>query len=142
MVSGKISCTVHCLDPETVRAAKTAMKGAATGKVSFVCKVSDKKENILLLSDESAWRLTSLPDALGGPLAQKILYALAGAELCECDIATLSERSEHEVLDELARLRSAGMLTCRKIASMTYYALGSAEIATALEERLCALETP
>lgn len=142
MTPRKISCAVRCLEPETVRAAKKEMEGAATGKVPFVCKVSGKKEDILLISDESARRLASLPDPIGGPLTQKIVYAISGAALCECDIATLTERGEDEVLDELARLQSAGIVKCRKIEGMNYYELGSADVADALTGRLSALGSP
>lgn len=140
MASGKISCTVRCLEPETIHAAKGEMKGAATARVSFVCKESGKKEDILLLSDESARRLASLPDPIGGPLTQKIVYSISNAALCECDIATLTERGEEEVLDELARLRSAGIVKCRKIGGMNYYTIAGGNVAGALEERLSALQ--
>ena len=140
MASRKISCEVRCLEPGTVRTAKKEMKGAVIGKVPFVCKVSGKKEDILLLSDKSAQRLASLPDTIGGPLTQKIIYAILGAELCECDIATLAEGEEAQVLDELERLRSAGIVKCREIEEMKYYALGSADVEDLLSERLSDLE--
>jgi len=143
MTSRKITCKVRCLEPATVCSAKEQMAGAAIGKVPFTCKVSGKREDILLLSDEGAECLASLPDALGGsPLTQKIVYALYGAELCECDIATLTERNEREVLDELARLRSAGIVKCRKIDGMTYYTLGSTDVKDALAKRLPDLDAP
>lgn len=142
MTSRKIRCGVRCLEPETVRAAKREMGGAATGKVPFVCKMSGEKEDILLLSEESARRLASLPNPIGGPLTQKIVYAISGAALCECDIATLTERGEDEVLDELARLQCAGIVKCREIEGMNYYKLSSADVANALAGRLAALGSP
>ena len=80
MASKKISCEVRCLEPGTVRTAKEEMKGAAIGKVPFVCKMSGMKEDVLLLSDGSAQRLASLPDAVGGSLTQKIIYAIRSEE--------------------------------------------------------------
>ncbi|MEJ2374797.1 MAG: hypothetical protein P8Y71_05010 [Pseudolabrys sp.] len=44
-----------------------------------------------------------MPDPIGRPLTQKIVYAISGAALSECDIATLTERGEDEVPDELVR---------------------------------------
>lgn len=138
----KISCEVRCLEQGTVRTAKEEMKGASVGKVPFVCKLSGKTEDILLLSDESAQRLASMPDAIGGPLTQKILCAILGAELCECDIATLTEGEEGKVLDELERLRSAGIVKCREIEGMKYYAHASVDVEDTLTARLSGLEAP
>jgi len=141
MASKKISCEVRCLEPGTVRAAKNEMKGAVIGKVPFVCKVSGNKEDILLLSDESAQRLASLPDTIGGLLTQRIVYAILGTELCECDIATLTEGDERQVLDELERLQSTGIVKCREIEGMKYYALGGADVEDMLAKRLSDLES-
>lgn len=138
----KVSCEVRCLEQETVRTAKEEMKGAAIGKVPFVCKLSGQKEDILLLSDESAQRLASMPDAIGGALTQKIICAIFGAELCECDIATLTEGEEGQVMDELERLRSAGIVKCREIEGMKYYALASPDVEDMLATRLSGLEAP
>ncbi len=124
----RISCEVRCLERSTVEAAKKEMKGAAVGSVPFMCKLSGKREDILLLSDESARHLASMPNAIGGALTQKVLYAILGAELCECDIATLTESDEGRVLDELERLRSAGFVKRRKIDGMNYFALANLDL--------------
>lgn len=140
MASKKITCEVRCLEPGTLRAAKQEMKGAVIGKVPFVCKLSGKTENILLLSNYGAQRLASVPDKIGGPLTQKTVYAILGAELCECDIATLTEGEDGQVLDELDRLRSAGIVKCREIEGMTYYALANADVEDVLTRRLSELD--
>jgi len=134
-----ITCSIRCLEAETVRAAKGEMKGAAAGRVPFVCTLSGKKEEILLISDDAARRLATLIPALGGPLAQKIAAAILGAELCECDIATLTESDEGRVLDELERLEAIGVARSRKIEGMTYYALAAGETRDLLDARISEL---
>jgi len=134
-----ITCRIRCLEAETVRAAKGEMKGAAVGRVPFVCTLSGKKEEILLISDDAARRLATLIPSLGGPLAQKIAASILGAELCECDIATLTESDEGRVLDELERLESIGVARSRKIEGMTYYALAGGETRDLLDERISEL---
>ncbi|MEA5376654.1 MULTISPECIES: helix-turn-helix domain-containing protein [Vibrio harveyi group] len=140
MAYKKIRCEIRCLEPATVRAAKRAMMGAVISKVPFVCKVSGQKEENLLLSDDRAQYLAALPDALGGPLTQKILYAILGAELCECDIVTLTDDDEGRVLNELERLRINGIVTCRAIEGMTYYSLGNANVKDRLTKHLADME--
>lgn len=139
MAARTITCRIRCLDPETVRAAKAEMKGAAVGKVPFVCSLSGKQEAILLVSDDAARRLSALVPSLGGPLAQKIAAAILGAELCECDIATLTECDEGRVLDELDRLRSIGAARSRKIEGMKYYSLAGGEMRDLLNARISEL---
>lgn len=138
----QITCKIRCLQAETVRAAKDEMTGAPVGKVPFVCSLSGKKEDILLITDDTAKELATLIPSLGGPLAQKIAAAILGAELCECDIATLTESDEGQVLDELERLRSLGIARSRDIQGMTYYSLASGETRELLNERILEFGAP
>ena len=137
----KITCEIRCLETETVRAAKEEMKGAPVGKVPFLCKLSGKREDILLISDDTAKRLEALIPSIGGLLAQKIAAAICGAELCECDIATLTERDEGQVLDELERLRANKVVQFREIAGMKYYSLVNTKARELLNKYISDLET-
>ena len=139
-MSKKITCEIRCLETETVRAAKEEMKGAPVGKVPFLCKLSGKKEDILLISDDSAKRLAALMPSIGGALAQKIAAALCGAELCECDIATLTESNEGRVLDELERLRSIDVVQLREIDGMNYFSLKNTETREMLKRHIADLD--
>ena len=138
-MSRKISCEVRCLEPDTVRAARDALEGASVGTVPFVCKVSGKREQILLLGCDAAERLAKSNPSIGGALSQKIAAALLNAELCECDIATVTESEESRVLDELDRLRCAGVVQVRDIQSMKYYSLASSEAREQLKQRMSEL---
>lgn len=136
MVLKKITCEIRCLETETVHAAKEQMKGAPVGKVPFLCKLSGKREDILLISDETAKHLEVLIPSVGGPLAQKIAAAICGAELCECDIATLTESDEGQVLDELERLRSIDVIQIREIEGMKYYSLVNSKAQELLKKHI------
>ena len=140
MALKKITCAIRCMDTETVRAAKEEMKGAPVGTAPFLCKLSGKKEDIVLISDETARHLEALIPSIGGPLAQKIAAALCGAELCECDIATLTESDEGQVLDELERLRSDKVVQVREIQGMKYYSLVNTEAQGKLKKYISDLE--
>ena len=73
---------------------------------------------------------------LGDPLALAILYALISSELCECDIATLMEQDESQVLDRLDKLHALGLLWRREIQGMNYFSVASKELKTFLRRSL------
>jgi hypothetical protein len=55
----------------------------------------------------------------------RILACLYSAELCECDVATVTGVAEHAVISELQNFTSIGMVAHRKIEGMNYYRLKS-----------------
>ena len=60
---------------------------------------------------------------LGDPTRVRILDALAGGELCVCDIATLAEISESAVSHQLRLLRGMRLVRPRRAGRLVYYAL-------------------
>ncbi len=68
--------------------------------------MSGKREELLLLSPQCLEKLVTIFSPLGDPLALAILHALISSELCECDIATLMEQDESQVLDRLDKLHA------------------------------------
>ena len=62
--------------------------------------------------------------ALGDPTRLTIALALrAGGELCVCDLAWISERTENLVSHHLRALRAAGLADYRRDGKMALYAL-------------------
>jgi len=81
-----------------------------------------------------AVRATLIPPALAGTLAEtfralgdptrvRILDALARAELCVCDIATLLSLTESAVSHQLRLLRGLRLVRSRRAGRMVFYAL-------------------
>jgi len=121
----KITCEIRCMEPAVVEAALKRLLPAGVEWVSYMCQISGKTEAILLIGDDMASRLAgSLPEVedING---MKILAGLYSAELCECDVATLTRLSEEEVIRQLERFAGLGLIAHRKIHGMNYYRLES-----------------
>ncbi len=119
----KIKCGIRCMDPAVVAAASKRLRPAGMEWVSYTCQISGKTEAILLIGDDMASRLAaSLPEVAdaGG---MKILAGLYSAELCECDVATLTGLPEEEVIRQLEQFAALGTIAHRKIHGMNYYRL-------------------
>ncbi len=67
--------------------------------------------------------LSGLFKALGDPTRLRILHALAGGEMCVCDLAAVAGVSESAVSHQLRRLRSLDLVRARRQAQVLYYAL-------------------
>ena len=65
---------------------------------------------------------------LGDPTRLKIVLALARAELCVCDLATLFELSVSAISHQLRLLRSMKLVKYRKAGKMVYYSLDDEHI--------------
>lgn len=139
MTDRKISCDVRCLDADSVRDAKRRSHDAPFATVPYVCRFSGHPQDLMLLRDAVAENLTTALAPLSDPVALKILFALGPTELCECDLATLVERSDAEVVERLDRLVRFGFLTRRRLHDMDTYALAEkgAEIEDFLTRALC-----
>ena len=75
-------------------------------------------------SDELAARAAERAKALADPTRLVIAAALAGTdELCVCDMAWVTGRSENLVSHHLRTLRSAGLAVSRREGKMVLYAL-------------------
>src|SRR3954452_12632028 len=74
--------------------------------------------------------------ALGDPTRLRLAIALRdGGELCVCDLAWVSERSDKLVSHHLRALRAAGLVRSRRDGKMVMYALtdrGAALLASVL----------
>lgn len=119
----KISCEIRCLNPATVEAAFRRLDPAGAEWVAYTCKLSGAKESVLMIGDAlSAEIMKSLPP-VENFTGTKILAALYSAELCECDVATVTGVAEHEVISLLQKFTALGMVAHRKIQRMNYYRL-------------------
>lgn len=123
MTKRKIRCDVQCLEADNVREAKRRTTDAPFAKVPYVCRLSGDAKDLMLLTDAVAERLATTLAPLGDPIALKILYALGPTELCECDLATLTECCDADVVERLEKLVRFGFLKRHQLNGMNYYAL-------------------
>lgn len=81
-----------------------------------------------LVSRGTADRLSELFGVLGDPTRVQLIGALAGGELCVCDLATLIGLSESAVSHQLRLLRSLRLVRARRSGRMVLYALADRHI--------------
>ncbi len=119
----KINCSIRCLDQSIVAEVRTGLATAPISSVPYICKVSGQKEEVLLVSDELAETISGQVIGLLDSLDALLAIATLHTQLCECDLATLAQRPETDVLAHLDRLEEAGVLTRQLIDGMNYFGL-------------------
>ena len=129
----KISCKLRCLDPAAVEDAMKGLDSSGIERVSYTCHLSGKEEELMLIGDRLAGQLAETVAEIKDASNAKILVGLYSAELCECDVATLTSLPECEVIHRLHTLASDGVLAHRQFHEMNYYRLVSATIRRYIE---------
>ena len=66
--------------------------------------------------------------ALGDPSRLRIVSALAGGEMCVCDLAAYTGLSESAVSHHLRRLRDLALVKPRRAGQILYYSLDDAHV--------------
>jgi DNA-binding transcriptional ArsR family regulator len=79
-------------------------------------------------------RLAEIFKALGDPTRVRLLSALAAAELCVCDLATLLALSESAISHQLRLLRSLRLVRARRDGRMVFYRLDDDHIVRLLAQ--------
>lgn len=74
--------------------------------------------------------LAELFASLGDPTRLRIVAALAGRELCVCDLAATVGTTESAVSHQLRGLRSLGLVRSRREGRLVYYALDDEHVAS------------
>lgn len=70
---------------------------------------------------EAVANMARLFASLGDPTRLSILAALAGGEMCVCDLAAYLSMSDSAVSHQLRRLRDAGLVRRRREGQVLYY---------------------
>jgi DNA-binding transcriptional ArsR family regulator len=84
-------------------------------------KISTARENALSAADVEA--MSRLFKAIADPGRLRILHALAGDEMCVCDLSALLEVTESAVSHQLRLLRTMGLVANRREGTVLYYRL-------------------
>ena len=70
---------------------------------------------------------------IGDNTRTKILYALDQNELCVCDIANILNMSKSSISHQLATLKSAGIVKCKKVGKEVFYMLDDEHVKEVFE---------
>ena len=92
------------------------------------------------MSDRTVYAVADTFRVLGDPTRVRILDALAGGELCVCDIAELAGISESAVSHQLRLLRGMRLVRPRRAGRLVYYSLDDQHIIDLLEQALTHVE--
>nr|WP_291957598.1 metalloregulator ArsR/SmtB family transcription factor [Mahella sp.] len=101
-----------------------------TGDCEEVCVHHDIVDPVKanMLSDEEAIGLAEIFKALGDVTRVKILYLLANAELCVCDIADALNMTQSAISHQLRVLRDLRLVKFRKDGKSVFYSLDDEHI--------------
>lgn len=83
--------------------------------------------------DDSLTWLADTFQILSNPTRLRIVEALAGRELCVCDLAAVVDGSQSAVSHHLRQLRQMRLVTYRREGRMAYYRLDDDHVARLLE---------
>ena len=111
------------MDPADVEAAVRRLDRGGVERVSYTCQLSGEKEAILLVGEDVASRLAESLSEVDDIAGAKILAGLSSAELCECDLATLTRLPEADVISHLTQLEDRGAVSRRQVQGMNYFRL-------------------
>jgi DNA-binding transcriptional ArsR family regulator len=78
-------------------------------------------------------QLAAAFQALGDPTRLKMLMAMAGGEMCVCDLAAYLEISDSAVSHQLRRLRDLALVKSRRDGQVLYYSLDDDHVEKLLE---------
>jgi ArsR family transcriptional regulator, lead/cadmium/zinc/bismuth-responsive transcriptional repressor len=74
--------------------------------------------------------MTELFSALGDPTRLRIVAALAGEELCVCDLAASLNLGQSAISHQLRLLRTLGLVRSRRSGRFVYYRLDDEHVST------------
>ena len=112
-------CDVPCLHPEAVRAARETLLPAA-----------------------EAQDLAAIFGVLADPTRLRLVAALAGRELCVCDLANVLGLRQSTVSHQLRLLRALRIVRFRKAGRVAYYTLDDPHVAALLAQGLDHIREP
>ncbi len=85
------------------------------------------------ISQREAERLALTYKALGDPTRLKMVMALAGGEMCVCDLAAFLGLTESAVSHHLRRLKDLALVRSRRDGQILYYSLDDEHVSKILK---------
>ena len=85
-----------------------------------------------LPEEDVFFRLADFYKIMGDPTRCKIIYALQQQELCVCDLANVLSMTKSSISHQLSKMRSCGVVKCRRSGKEVYYSLDDDHVAQLL----------
>ena len=105
-------------------------------EIVYVNEVQVKRVQKQMPDVATVNQVTEMFASLSDPNRARIVFALAKAELCVCDIAALLDMSISAVSHQLRVLRHLGLVKYRKEGRMAYYSLDDEHASALLTQAL------
>jgi len=112
-----------------------------TGHEHVVDEAAVRAVRAAMPTDESVARAVELFRLLGDPTRARLIFALARAELCVCDLSEALGASESALSHQLRQLRHLRLVSYRRKGRQVYYTLSDPHLADLLNDVLELVET-
>ena len=109
---------------------KHIKEDACTVRVVHIGRVNRALDEAI--PDQEIDRLAQAYKVLGDPTRLKIVMALAGGEMCVCDLAAFLDLTESAVSHQLRRLRDMALIKKRREGQILFYSLDDDHVADLL----------
>lgn len=117
MGKNEFICDCHPIDEALVQKTKAAMPGDAAVKA-----------------------LAAFFSIVGDATRCRILFALKEAPLCVCDLANVLSMTKSSVSHQLNKMRSAGVVKCRRSGKQVFYSLDDDHVLEILDTGMTHVE--
>lgn len=128
--------------PSTTPQAMTAppADAGATCEIYYVDEARVREVAQQMPAPELLQEVAQVFQVLSDPTRVRIVFALANAELCVCDLALLLGLSVSAISHQLRFLRSLGLVTFRKEGRLVYYTLSDPHVERLLNDAVAHFE--
>jgi DNA-binding transcriptional ArsR family regulator len=109
-------------------------RSAFTCDCNVVHEMAVREAEKQMQTDEIYGKAADFFKVLGDRTRVKIIGALNCRELCVCDIANILQMTKSAVSHQLALLRQAGFVVCRRDGKTAFYSLADTHIKEILED--------
>jgi ArsR family transcriptional regulator len=124
----------HVVSRNQVR--NNASASSDSCEIEFVDEAAIKSVRKGMKSDRTMLHLADIFSVISDPTRIKLVFALAKAELCVCDLAVLLGITRSGISHQLRVLRSHRLVKYRKAGKLAYYSLDNEHIEGLLKEGL------
>ena len=108
----------------------------------YICDCNSINEEIVentkkaMLNDTQFCDLADFYKIMGDFTRCKIIFALQQNEMCVCDLANVLSMTKSSVSHQLAKMRTNGVVKCRKDGKSVYYSLDDDHVKEIFETTL------
>jgi ArsR family transcriptional regulator len=113
-----------------------AVNDAENCKNKVIHKDAVEKTRKMMFTGDETYQISELFKMFGDPLRVNILKALAGSEMCVCDIAYLLGMNQSAVSHQLRVLKQARLVKYRKEGKNVFYMLDDDHVTGILDQGL------